>query len=83
MAELLIITLYLVACVGAGVLLGWSIWGNDVKYYKDLYEHYKTKCNSPEEEKAIFQKQVKDALDKYMENRYGERFHKECNKKQK
>ena len=76
MNELLIITLVLVACTGLGVLLGWSIWGNDVKYYKDLYEYYKRKYNSPEEKKARFQKQVKDALDKYMENRYGERFTK-------
>lgn len=83
MVELLIITLYLVICVGVGVLLGWVLWGNDMKYYKYLYEHHKTKYNSPEEEKEIFQKQVKDALDKYMEDRYGERFHKECNEKTK
>ena len=76
MVELLIITLCLVACVGFGVLLGWLIWGYDVKYYKDLYEHYKTKYNSPEEKKARFQKQLKDTLDKHMENRSGERFHK-------
>lgn len=76
MVELLIITLCLVVCAGLGVLIGWSIWGNDVKYYKNLYEYYKTKYNSPEQEKARFQKQVKDTLDKYMENRYGERFHK-------
>ena len=82
MVELLIITLYLVICVGAGVLIGWVLWGNDMKYYKDLYEYYKTKYNSPKEKKERFKKQVKDALDKYMENRYGERFHKECNEKQ-
>lgn len=68
--------LVMLGCIGLGVLIGWSIWGNDVKYYKDLYEYYKTKYNSPEEKKARFQKQVKDALYKYMKNRYGERFHK-------
>lgn len=72
----IIIILVMLGCIGSGVLLAWVLWGNDVKYYKDLYEHYKTKYNSPEEEKERFQKQVIDALDKYMKNRYGERFHK-------
>ena len=72
----IVIILVMLGCIGLGVLLGWSIWGNDVKYYKYLYEHYKTKYNSPEEEKTRFQKQVKDALGRYIENHYGERFHK-------
>ena len=76
MVESLIITLGLFACVGFGVLLGWFIWSDDVNYYKGLYEYYKTKYNSPKEKEARFQKQVKDALDKYMKDRYGERFHK-------
>lgn len=66
----------MLGCIGLGVLLGWNFWGNDVKYYKELYEYYKTKYNSPEEKEARFQKQVKDALYEYMKNRYGERFHK-------
>lgn len=71
---IIIFSLGIFGFIGLGVLIGWSIWGNDVKYYKYLYEHHKTKYDS--EEKARFQKQVKDALDKYMEDRYGERFHK-------
>ena len=76
----IVIILAMLGCIGLGVLIGWSIWGNDVKYYKALYEHYKTKYNSPENKEANFQKLVKGALDKYMEDRYGERFHKLDNK---
>lgn len=65
----IVIILAMLGCIGLGVLLGWSFWGNDAKYYKSKY-------NSPEEEKARFQKLVKGALDQYMEDRYGERFHK-------
>lgn len=74
MIETIVIILAMLGCIGLGVLLGWSFWGSDVKYYEDLYEHYKTKYT--EDEKVNFQKLVKGALDKYMEDRYGERFTK-------
>ena len=67
----IVIILVMLGCIGLGVLLGWFIWGNDVKYYKDLYEHYKTKYNSPEEKKARFL----NTLDKYLETRFGEGLH--------
>lgn len=44
MVELIIIILYLAACVGSGVLLGWILWGKGMKYYKCLSEHYKHLC---------------------------------------
>lgn len=65
MIEGFLITLYLIACVSAGVLLGWSIWGEDMKYYKDLAEKYKKKLESPEVQEAIFEKRVKDVVNKF------------------
>lgn len=44
MVKLIIIILCLVACVGAGVFLGWTFWGRDMKYYKYLSIHYKHLC---------------------------------------
>lgn len=34
----IMIILAMLGCIGLGVLLGWSFWGNDMKYYKNLYE---------------------------------------------
>ena len=57
MNELLIITLVLVACIGLGVLLGWVLWGNDMKYYKNLYERKLTldSLHSPEMKEKIIE----------------------------
>lgn len=64
MIEGFLITLYLIVCVGAGVLLGWTIWGNDMKYYKNLAEKYKKELESPEVKEAILEKRVKDVVNK-------------------
>lgn len=69
MIEGFLITLFLVACVGAGVLLGWAIWGCDVKYYKGLAEEYKKKFESPEVKEAILEKRIKDVVNKIYEKR--------------
>jgi hypothetical protein len=47
MTEIIVITLAMLCCIGLGVLLGWSFWGSDVKYYKNLAEEYKNKLESP------------------------------------
>lgn len=39
----IMIILAMLGCIGLGVLLGWSLWGNDMKYYKNLSEAYKNK----------------------------------------
>ncbi len=67
MKELLIIALVLIACIGLGVLLGWSFWGSDAKYYKNLAEVYKDKLTSPEVKNAILEKRAKDVLNKFQE----------------
>lgn len=69
MIEGFLITLFLVACVGAGVLLGWAIWGYDMKYYKDLAEEYKKRLESPEVKEAILEKRIKDVMNKIYEKR--------------
>lgn len=40
----IVIILAMLGCIGLGVLLGWSFWGRDMKYYKCLFEHYKHLC---------------------------------------
>lgn len=66
MIEGFLITLYLVVCVGAGVLIGWSIWGFDAKYYKDLAEKYKKELESPEVKEAILEKRVKNVVNRFL-----------------
>lgn len=39
----IVIILAMLGCIGLGVLLGWILWGNDMKYYKNLAEAYKEK----------------------------------------
>lgn len=41
---LIVTILVMLGCIGLGVLIGWSIWGNGMKYYKWLSEHYKHLC---------------------------------------
>lgn len=60
----IVIILIMLGCIGLGVLLGWSIWGSDMKYYKDLAELYKDRLTSPEVRDAIFEKKVKDFVNK-------------------
>ena len=59
---LLIIIPLLICCIGIGVLLGWAIWGYDIKYYKCLSEWYKQKLNQPEVQEAILEKRIKDVV---------------------
>jgi len=66
MIEGFLITLYLIACVGAGVLLGWCIWGEDMKHYKELSEKYKKELESPEVKEVILEKRVKDIVNKIL-----------------
>lgn len=42
----IVIILVMLGCIGFGVLLGWVLWGNDMKYYKNLAESYKKKLTS-------------------------------------
>lgn len=45
----IIIILVMLGCIGLGVLLGWSFWGSDAKYYKNLSEEMcKQRLNYPE-----------------------------------
>ena len=39
--KIIMIILAMLGCIGLGVLLGWVLWGNDMKYYKVLSEYYK------------------------------------------
>lgn len=39
----IVIILAMLGCIGLGVLLGWTFWGSDMKYYKTLAEAYKEK----------------------------------------
>ena len=57
----IVIILMMFGCIGFGVLLGWSIWGSDMKYYKNLAELYKNKLASPDVREAILEKRSKDA----------------------
>lgn len=73
----LIIILVMFGCIGLGVLLGWTFWGSDMKYYKNLYEKSKKydKFTADEMEKLAeeavnnpkfmeqFEKEMKDDTD--------------------
>lgn len=61
----LIITGLMLGCIGLGVLFGWSIWGSDMKYYKNLSEMYRDKLTSPEVKEAIFEKRAKYVINRY------------------
>ena len=39
----IVIILAMLGCIGLGVLLGWVLWGTEMKYYKNLSEVYKKK----------------------------------------
>ena len=69
MTEIIVITLAMLGCIGLGVLLGWSFWGIDAKYYKDLAEEYKKKLESPEVKEAILEKRIKNVVNKIYEKR--------------
>lgn len=60
----IMIILAMLGCIGLGVLLGWSFWGIDAKYYKNLAKAYKEKLASPEVKEAILEKRVKDVVNK-------------------
>lgn len=66
----IVIILVMLGCIGLGVLLGFVLWGNDMKCYRDLYEKYKTLYYSPEEREARMQKSCKDAFNRYMKRNY-------------
>lgn len=38
---IIVIILTMLGCIGLGVLLGWAIWYNNMKYYKCLSKYYK------------------------------------------
>lgn len=58
----LIIILVMFGCIGLGVLLGWTFWGIDMKYYKNLAESYKKKLTSQDVD-------VKEEIIRYLKNR--------------
>ena len=58
----IVIILAMLGCIGLGVLFGWCLWGNDMKYYKNLAEAYKDKLASPEVQEAILEKRAKDVV---------------------
>lgn len=61
----IIIILAMLGCIGLGVLLGWCLWGYDMKYYKNLAEKYKKELESPEVKEAILEKRVKDVVNRF------------------
>lgn len=58
----IMIILAMLGCIGFGVLGGWVLWGQDVKYYKNLAEAYKKELSSPEVNEAIIEKRIKDVV---------------------
>lgn len=67
----IIIILGIFGFIGLGVFFGWVLWGQDVKYYKNLAESYKKKLTSPEVSEAILEKRVKDAVNKICKQHKG------------
>ena len=50
----IVIILAMLGCIGLGVFFGWVLWGQDVKYYKNLAESYKNKLKSQDvDEKEV------------------------------
>ena len=60
----IVIILAMLGCVALGVLLGWCLWGEDMKHYKNLAEAYKDKLASPEVQEAILEKRAKDVVNR-------------------
>lgn len=58
----IMIILAMLGCIGVGVFFGWVLWGQDVKYYKNLTEKYKKELASPEVNEAIIEKRIKDVV---------------------
>jgi len=58
----IVIILAMLGCIGLSVLLGWSFWGSDAKYYKNLVESYKKKLTSQDVD-------IKDVIIQYLKNR--------------
>ena len=71
MIETIVIILAMLGCIGLGVIIGWSVWGNDMKYYKNLAELYKEKLTSPEVKEAILEKRAKDVMNKICKKHKG------------
>lgn len=61
----IIFSLGIFGFIGLGVFIGWTFWGSDAKYYKNLAELYKKKLTSPEVKDAILEKRAKDVLNKF------------------
>ena len=70
MIEVIIIfSLGIFGFIGLGVLIGWYLWGSDVKYYKNKYNEcvkkYKTSATEIDSEKLeMANKNIRDALSK-------------------
>ena len=67
------IILAMLGCIGVGVFFGWVLWGQDVKYYKNLAEAYKKKLTSPEVTEAILEKRVKNVVNNVVNKIYAKR----------
>lgn len=62
MIEIIVISLAMFSFIGVGVFFGWVLWGQDVKYYKNLAESYKKELASPEVNESIIEKRIKDVV---------------------
>lgn len=69
----IMIILAMLGCIGVGVFFGWVLWGQDVKYYKNLVEAYKKKLTSPEVTEAILEKRVKNVVNNVVNKIYEKR----------
>ena len=43
----IVIILAMLGCIGLGVLLGWVLWGTEMKYYKNKYDKCVQKHRNP------------------------------------
>lgn len=64
----IVIILVMLGCIGLGVLLGWVLWGDDMKYYKNLYKICRKNLKSTDENEALLEQRGKDVLNKLHEN---------------
>ena len=69
----IMIILAMLGCIGVGVFFGWVLWGQDVKYYKNLADAYKKKLTSPEVTEAILEKRAKNVVNNVMNKIYEKR----------
>jgi hypothetical protein len=65
----LIIILVMLGCIGLGVLLGWVLWGTEMKYYKNKYDKCVQKHRNPateidSEKLEMANKNIRNALSK-------------------